>query len=131
MQKKIRWGILGCGRIAHKFAEDLHLSKTSITHAFASRDEGKAKDFALKYQVDNWFSDYESLANCDEIDAIYVATPHSHHYENTMLCLKAKKAVLCEKPLSVNQKNAIELLGYLENTMYYSWKLCGLLSYPQ
>jgi predicted dehydrogenase len=109
MQKKIRWGILGCGRIAHKFAEDLHLSKTSITHACASRDAGKAKDFALKYQVDNWFSDYESLANCDEIDAIYIATPHSHHYEHTMLCLKAKKAVLCEKPLSVNQKNAIEL----------------------
>ena len=104
MSKKIKWGILGCGRIARKFADDLSLSKTGYLYACASRDKENAQNFADKYGAEKIFTDYESLANCKEIDAIYIATPHSHHFEHTALCLNVKKAVLCEKPLSVNQQ---------------------------
>lgn len=103
MSKKIKWGILGCGRIARKFADDLSLSKTGYLYACASRDKENAQNFADKYGAEKIFTDYESLANCKEIDAIYIATPHSHHFEHTALCLNAKSCIV-RKPLSVNQQ---------------------------
>jgi predicted dehydrogenase len=103
MSKKIKWGILGCGRIARKFADDLSLSKTGYLHACASRERENVQNFANKYGAVKMFTNYEDLVNCREIDAIYIATPHSHHFEHAVLCLNAKKAVLCEKPLTVNQ----------------------------
>jgi predicted dehydrogenase len=110
MSKVYNWGILGCGKIAHKFAQDLSLSKSGVLAACASQSPGKALEFATKYGCSVSFTDYQSLANSHEIDLIYVATPHSHHFEHTMLCLNRQKAVLCEKPLTVNAKYADQLI---------------------
>ena len=107
---KIRWGILGCGRIARKFAADLNLVTGAELIAIASRNKETlelfAKDFPCKHRHDS----YESLAANNEVDVIYVATPHSHHYEHTILCLNHDKAVLCEKAFAINSRQAKEMI---------------------
>lgn len=102
MNRKIKWGIIGLGKIANKFASDLQLSDNSILYGVASRNLVKAKKFGQKYQSVNFYGSYEELAQNPEIDVIYIATPHTFHFENTMMCLKHDKAVLCEKPLGIN-----------------------------
>ena len=99
----VRWGIIGCGKIAQKFALDLALCGSGILTACSSRDEKRAIEFSLQHNVEKYFTDYHLLANCPDIDAVYIATPHSHHYVHTLLSLDANKAVLCEKPLTVNE----------------------------
>jgi predicted dehydrogenase len=108
--KTVRWGILACGKIAKKFAADLKLVGNGELVAVASRDIERAKEFAAEYPAKYIFGSYEELVNCDEVDAIYVASPHSHHHEHTMLCLKHGKAVLCEKAFAINQHQAKEMI---------------------
>lgn len=102
MTKKIKWGIIGLGKIANKFAEDLMLSSNAILYGVASRDINKAKDFATTFNAIKYYGSYQELANDSEIDIIYIATPHVYHFENTMMCLRNNKAVLCEKPMGMN-----------------------------
>ena len=107
---KIRWGILACGKIAKKFAADLKLVEDGELIAVASRDVERAKQFAADFPAKYVFGSYEELVNCDEVDAIYVASPHSHHHEHTLLCLNHGKAVLCEKAFAINQQQAKEMI---------------------
>ncbi|HHH54723.1 MAG TPA: Gfo/Idh/MocA family oxidoreductase [Bacteroidetes bacterium] len=102
MDRKIKWGIIGLGKIANKFAEDLLLSDNSILYGVASRSLEKAKEFGNKYKAVKYFDSYEALASDSEIDVVYIATPHTLHFENTMLCLRNGKNVLCEKPMGIN-----------------------------
>jgi predicted dehydrogenase len=108
--QKVRWGILGCGKIANRFANDLFLSKNAVLSACASREFEKSKDFALKYKAIHFFDSYEDLARCQEVDIIYIATPNSFHLEHSLLCLNNKKAVLCEKPLALNASQVKQLI---------------------
>jgi predicted dehydrogenase len=107
---KIRWGILACGKIAKKFAADLKLVEDGELIAVASRDIERAKQFASEFSAKHVFGSYEELVNCEEVDAIYVASPHSHHHEHTILCLNHGKAVLCEKAFAINQRQAKEMI---------------------
>ena len=107
---KIRWGILACGKIAKKFAADLKLVEDGELIAVASRDFERAKQFAADFPAKYVFGSYEELVNCEEVDAIYVASPHSHHHEHTLLCLNHGKAVLCEKAFAINQQQAKEMI---------------------
>ena len=100
--RKIRWGIIGLGNIANKFATDLLTVKDAELYAVASRSQQKADDFAEKYQAAKAYDSYKALANDVNIDAVYIATPHSLHKENTLLCLEQGIAVLCEKPFAMN-----------------------------
>src|SRR4030095_704421 len=109
-ETKIRWGILGCGRIARKFAADLRLVADAELTAIASRNKGTLELFAKDFPCKHLHNSYEALAANDEVDAIYVATPHSHHYEHTMLCLNHDKAVLCEKAFAINSRQAKEMI---------------------
>jgi len=102
MNKKIKWGILGLGKIANKFASDLMLSKGAELYAVASRSLEKAENFATKYNAKKYFNSYEELVHDAEIDVVYIATPHTFHFENTLLCLQNDKSVLCEKPMGMN-----------------------------
>ena len=102
MVQKINWGIIGPGNIAHKFAHDLMLSKTAQLYGVASRDPERAKNFGRKYKAVKHYGSYAELAADPDIDVVYIATPHTFHFENTMLCLKEGKAVLCEKPMGMN-----------------------------
>ena len=102
MQKKIKWGIMGPGRIAHKFAQSLKCSEAAEMTAVGSRSIERAEKFAKEYGVSRSYGSYADLAADTDVDIIYVATPHPAHFECTMLCLKAGKAVLCEKPFTLN-----------------------------
>lgn len=111
MPKTIKWGILGLGNIAHKFATDLATLKDVELVAVASRSEEKAKDFAKKHNAKKAYSSYVDLAKDEEVDAIYIATPHSFHKEHSILCLQNKKAVLCEKPFAMNLQEVEEMIA--------------------
>lgn len=104
------WGILGTGRIARKFAADLQLVKDAKLVAIASRSLHKANVFAADFPAPHLHGSYEALVQNPEVDVIYIATPHSLHYENTMLCLQHDKHVLCEKPFAMNSKQAKEMI---------------------
>jgi len=110
--KKTGWGILGCGKIARKFAADLRLVKDAELIAVGAREQQTAdafvKDFPSKYAHNS----YEALVNNPEVEVIYVATPHGLHHEHVMLCLKHKKAVLCEKAFAINYREAKEMIDY-------------------
>jgi predicted dehydrogenase len=112
MSKKIRWGILGAGKIANKFASDLKLVADAELVAVGSRDESKASAFAGQHGIQFIFNDYESLAASPTVDAIYVATPHGFHYAHVMLCLQHKKAVLCEKAFALNFRQLKEMVAF-------------------
>ena len=112
---KIRWGILGCGRIAGKFASDLLLVKDAELVAVGSRSMEKAASFAEKYPASHVHGSYEDLVSDLEVDVVYVASPHSHHHEHTLLCLKNNKAVLCEKAFAINARQASEMLTEANN----------------
>lgn len=112
---KIKWAILGCGRIAGKFATDLQLVTDAELFAVASRDLEKAKAFAAQYPVQHIYGSYEELVRNNDIDVIYVATPHSHHHEHTLLCLRHNKAVLCEKAFAINGTQVREMVKEARN----------------
>ncbi len=110
MKNIVRWGILGPGVIAHKFAQGLLLLKDARLTAVASRSLERAEDFARKYEMEKAFGSYEELAACEDVDIVYVATPHPSHRETALLCLKAGKAVLCEKPFTVNASQLEDMI---------------------
>lgn len=100
--KTINWGIIGLGSIAHKFAKDLLTINGAKLYAVASRSQKKADDFKEQYQATKAYNSYKALAKDPNIDAVYIATPHALHMENTLLCLENNIAVLCEKPFAMN-----------------------------
>jgi predicted dehydrogenase len=109
--KKITWGIIGLGKIAHSFAKALEFVPDAHLLAVASREQNKADEFANQYQVKYRYDSYEALIQNPEIEAVYIATPHVLHYENTLMCLEAKKAVLCEKPFAMNLRQVQEMVA--------------------
>ena len=109
--KTIRWGIIGLGKIANKFAQDIQKVENCQLYAVASRHQEKANSFAKLYNAIKAYGDYESLVADPNIDAIYIATPHSSHQEYSILCLNNKKAVLCEKPLAMNIQDVENMIS--------------------
>ncbi|CAH0996805.1 scyllo-inositol 2-dehydrogenase (NADP(+)) IolU [Emticicia aquatica] len=111
MKKNIKWGIIGVGKIAEKFATDLSAVKNAQLHAVASSTSlERAKEFAIRYNAPYSYDSYESIFETPDLDAIYIATPHILHAENTLLCLKHKIPVLCEKPFAMNLKQVQKMI---------------------
>lgn len=100
MASTLKWGILGPGKIARKFAEALANVEGAELYAVASRSAQSAQEFAQKYNAVKAYDNYQQLVLDPEVDIVYVATPHAFHKEHTLLCLNHKKPVLCEKPLA-------------------------------
>jgi len=108
--EKIRWGIVGPGIIANRFAEAVKNVDCAELAAVASRDGSRAAAFAEKYGIPNVFDSYEDMASSDVIDAVYIATPHNFHAPCAELFLNAKKHVLCEKPMTVNARQTERII---------------------
>ena len=108
--REIKWGILGCGKIAHKFASDLKLVDGAVLYAAGSTDATRAKIFSEQYGFLHAFDSYEALCKSD-VDVIYVATPHGFHFEHVQLCLNHHKAVLCEKAFTLNLRQTEQLIS--------------------
>lgn len=107
----MKWGILATGNIAKKFASTVIRMENEgeVLAAVGSRTLESAKAFAKEYGIDKYYDSYEALAKDPEVEAVYVATPNSMHYENCRLCLLNGKHVLCEKPFTINVGQAKEL----------------------
>ncbi len=111
---KIRFGIIGAGRIAGQFVRATAFVDSAEVVAVASKDIEKAKKFAEENGVASYCT-YDELLARDDIDAVYVATTHNFHYENIKVCLEKGKHVLCEKAMVLNQKDAAELCTLAES----------------
>ncbi|MBT2290324.1 Gfo/Idh/MocA family oxidoreductase [Paenibacillus albidus] len=109
---KVRWGILSTGWIASQFVKDLAHTSNGIAAAVGSRSQESADKFAAKYGIARAYATYEDLVNDPEVDAVYIGTPHPFHKENALLALRAGKAVLCEKPFTVNSGELEEVVSY-------------------
>lgn len=115
----IRWGILGTGKIAGKFAQALPLVPDAELVAVGSRSVETARRFAAANGVSRAYGSYEELARDPEVDVVYVATPHVLHAENTLLCLEAGKPVLCEKPFTLNAAEARQVIAFARERGLY------------
>jgi predicted dehydrogenase len=111
MSTTVRWGILSTGKIAHKFAEGLRSAEGAQLVAVGSRTDERAEAFADEFDVPHRHGSYAALAADADVDAIYVATPHPMHLDDSLTCIEAGKAVLCEKPLTVNAEQAKRLIS--------------------
>lgn len=109
-----RIGIIGAGWIAEKMAQAIAPLKDVEIYAIASRSAEKAEAFAQKYKIPQAYGSYEAMAADPAIDLVYIATPHSHHYEHSMMALEQGKPVLVEKAFTANAAQAEKLIRTAE-----------------
>jgi len=110
MKKKIKWGIISTGHISNKFAQALAILPQAELIAVASRNISIARDFAKKHNIPKAYGTYQELAEDANIDVVYIGTPHHLHFENTILCMRNGKSILCEKAFTINANEAREMV---------------------
>ncbi|MGI4716995.1 MAG: Gfo/Idh/MocA family protein [Janthinobacterium lividum] len=111
MDDTVRWGILGTGGIARAFALGLKHAPGAVLAAVGSRTLDSAETFARELGIARAYGSYAALADAADVDIIYIATPHPMHAENALLALGGGKAVLCEKPFTMNRREAGEVVA--------------------
>ena len=109
MKSAYNWAILGCGKIARKFSEDLKLLPKAKLYAASSRNLDNARRFADELGYEKAYGSYLEMVTDPEVDVVYIATPHAMHLEHSTLCLEHKKAVLCEKAFAMNSKEVEQM----------------------
>ncbi|MEV6166114.1 Gfo/Idh/MocA family oxidoreductase [Streptomyces sp. NPDC052052] len=129
MDGTVRWGVLATGGIAATFTEDLRSLPGAEVVAVASRTEASAAAFAQRFGIPRAYGSWADLVADDEVDVVYVATPHSAHREAAALCLEAGKHVLCEKAFTLNAREADELVKLARDRglflMEAMWTYCN------
>lgn len=115
MAKHYKWGILAPGKMAAKFANGLKVLENADLYAVGSRDIARAEKFARDHGFKKFYGSYKELAEDPAVDVIYIASPHSQHHDQTILCLKNKKAVICEKAFALNSLEAGEMIMEARN----------------
>lgn len=108
----IRWGFIGLGNIAHKFAEGLTCVENATLQAVASSNVQRAEEFAAKHSAKCAYGNYTELAKATDVDVVYIASYNTKHFEHALLCLQNGKHVLCEKPLTTSSKESKILFDY-------------------
>lgn len=130
-EQSVRWGILATGGIAAAFTADLVDLPDAEVVAVASRTEASAKAFADRFGIPRAYGGWEALAQDEDIDVVYVATPHSAHRAAAGLCLTAGRNVLCEKAFTLNAREAEELVALARERgsflMEAMWMYCNPL----
>ena len=121
MPERLRWGILGTGRMAATIASELATMRNEGHElvAVASRHLPKALEFAAQHRIPRAVGQYDEIVHDREVDAIYVATPHSLHAANMLACLAGGKAVLCEKPFTLNAGQASAVIAEARRTRLF------------
>lgn len=110
----INWGIIGAGNIAHRFADSLAQIDDGHLYAVANRTVEKAQAFQEKFPCEKAYGDYNELLQNPQVDIVYIAVPHQYHFEWIQQALRHKKAVLCEKPATMNTKQMSEIKNLAE-----------------
>ena len=107
--QKLSWGIVSTGRIAEQFVSDMPAVNNSQVLAVAARDINNAKAFANKHCIERAYGSYQELFEDPDIDVVYIATPHTFHFQHSKAAITAGKHVLCEKPFTVNSEQCQQL----------------------
>nr|WP_062332553.1 Gfo/Idh/MocA family oxidoreductase [Herbidospora sakaeratensis] len=107
----LRWAIIGTGGIARQFADDLRLTEAAELVAVGSRTQARAEAFAAETGAPRAYADQAAMLAADDVDAVYVATPHPAHHAGALAAIEAGKAVLVEKPFTINRREAEELVA--------------------
>ena len=110
MIQKLRWGILGAGKIAMTFTRDMELTEKHELVMVGSRNKDKANEFAKNIAFEPSTGSYEDVLQSPDVDIVYIATPHHAHVELTLACMETGKHVLCEKPMGVNRKEVTKMV---------------------
>jgi predicted dehydrogenase len=105
----MNWGIIGLGKISNKFATALKSVPDANIYAVASRSQAKADDFAKVHEAEVAYGTYDKLFQNENVDVVYIGTPHVFHAKNAITAMQNGKHVLCEKPISVNRKLAQQM----------------------
>lgn len=113
--RKIGWGIISTGRIAQQFCQDMVFVNNGELVAVGARKLESARNFANQFNITNAYEGYQSVLNDENVDIVYVATPHNFHFENVRDALLAGKSVLCEKPLTVSSEESKQLIEIARN----------------
>jgi predicted dehydrogenase len=111
MTDVVRWGILSTGKIARAFANALKDTPGAVLAAVASRDLATAQAFGSEFGAGAAYGSYQQLADAPDVDLIYIGTPHPMHFENALMALHAGKGVLCEKPFTMNLREAEQVVA--------------------
>ncbi|MES2901712.1 MAG: Gfo/Idh/MocA family oxidoreductase [Pseudomonadota bacterium] len=128
MADTVRWGILGTGRIARAFATALRDTPGARLAAVASRSAATAQGFADDFGVPAAYGNYQALADASDVDMVYIATPHSIHASSALMMLEGGKAVLCEKPFTLNRREAEQVVALARSKKLFlmeaMWSRC-------
>tara|TARA_X000001036_G_scaffold416843_1_gene434234 strand:- start:1059 stop:2072 length:1014 start_codon:yes stop_codon:yes gene_type:complete len=129
----VRWGILGLGKIAEKFGEAIQEVENAKLIAISSLNDNKLNFFGKKYNIleKYRFNTYENLLNCNEVDAVYIATLNNTHSNLIIKAAKAEKNILCEKPMALNQEEAKEVFRQLNISKVFFLEAFAYRSHPQ
>lgn len=127
--KKLNWVILGTGTIANSFAKAFEADKAMLYGA-ASRNEEKAQGFCEQYAIPNYYGSYEEALNDANVDVVYIAVPHNHHYELIKAALHAGKHVLCEKVITINGKQLQEIMALAKEKQLYVAEAMTIFNMP-
>jgi predicted dehydrogenase len=111
MSDKVRWGILGTGKISHAFATALRDTPGAVLAAVASRSIESAQAFGAEFGADATYGSYQELVDTPGVDLVYIGTPHPQHVGNALMALHAGKGVLCEKPFTMNLREAGQVVA--------------------
>lgn len=103
--------ILGAGGIARTFANTINHTEGAVAYAIAARDIERAKAFCEEFSFEKAYGSYEEMLQDEAVELVYIATPHSHHFEHMKLCIQYGKPVLCEKAFTINETQAREILS--------------------
>lgn len=127
----LRWAIMGPGWIAERFVESLQAHTTQVVAAVGSRSLDRAQDFAGRYGIATAVGSYEELVALDDIDIVYVATPHPSHLEHALLSMDAGRHVLIEKPIAINADQARQIAAKAEETGLFCAEALWTLFLPK
>lgn len=110
MSQKLKWGIIGAGTIANTFAKGVLESQSGELLAIGSRAQASADEFGDKYNIPRRYASYQALLDDPEVQAVYIATLHPQHAEWAIKAARAKKHILCEKPIGLNHAEAMAII---------------------
>ncbi len=130
MTAKIRWGIVGTGWMAQKFAEGLSVLEDAELVTVASRSKESAEKFGAKFNVPHRHIGVKSIACDEDVDIVYIATPHPMHKNETISCLEGGKMVLCEKPLAMNSLEAGQMVSCARKNKLFLMEAMWMYFFP-
>jgi predicted dehydrogenase len=125
-----RWGILGTGTVAQAFASDLSLLPEAVLASVSSRRPDRAREFAGRFGARRAYDTLEQLVRDDEVDVIYIATPHLYHRQHAVACLEAGKAVLCEKPFTLSAAETARVVEQARRSRLFCMEAMWMRFHP-